>query len=338
VLWALLDRIRPDVVEVCDKYSLCYFAGLIRRQRRPGVRSPALVGLSCERMDDNMETYLRGGAVARAAARTFLGRAYIGMFDLHIANSEYTANELRMAMRAPHVRPVHVCRMGVDRRLGPGGHRRFAIRRRLFARCGRDPGHLVVYAGRLSREKHVMLLPEVMEAASDPERPLHLIVAGDGPQRAELEAACQRLIPHRAHFLGHIADREELAAVISACDVFLHVNHREPFGIGPLEAMGLGTPVVMPGAGGLLSYATNQNAWLGEPGAQGLGQALRACLRHDAERRRRADHGRSTADDHLWARVAPEIFRVYDEYGRAEMAPAHAPGGCAREGGGLHAH
>jgi alpha-1,6-mannosyltransferase len=311
-LWALLDKIRPDVLEVCDKYSLCYFAGLIRRQRRHGIRGPALVGLSCERMDDNLEVHLGGQAIARAAAREFLGRAYIGMFDLHLANSEYTADELRDAMRAPHVRPVHVCRMGVAPRAETGAYRRYAIRRRLLARCGRTNAWIVVYAGRLSPEKHVMLLPQTIAAASGPERPLHLLILGDGPLRARLQAECERAIPGRTHFLGHVTDRDELAGIVSACDAFLHVNHREPFGIGPLEAMGLGTPVVMPASGGLLSYGTDDNAWLAEPGARGLGEALRACLLNESERWRRVANGRATARDHVWTRVTPEIFRVYD--------------------------
>jgi alpha-1,6-mannosyltransferase len=235
---------------------------------------------------------------------------------------------------------VHVCRMGVGQRPEPSAYRRFAIRRRLLARCGRTDARIVIYAGRLSPEKHVMRLPEAIAAASvsvdaargESERPLHLLVAGDGPLRARLEAECERLIPGRAHFLGHVADRDELAAIVSACDAFLHVNHREPFGIGPLEAMGLGTPVVMPASGGVLSYGTGDNAWLAEPGARGLGEALRACLLDESERRRRVAYGRTTAADHAWARVTPEIFRVYDdaasqgraEYPRAVPAPVRA--------------
>jgi len=313
-LWALLDRLRPDVLEVCDKYSLCYFAGLIRRRRRRGIQGPGLVGLSCERMDDNLEVHLGGRGVSRAAAKAFLGHAYIGMFDVHLANSEYTADELREAMRPSHERPVHVCRMGVDQRKPPGAYRQFAIRRRLLARCGRRDARLVIYAGRLSPEKHVMRLPETIAATSqwEAERPVHLLVVGDGPQRARLEAECSRVIPDRAHFLGHVADRDELAGIISACDAFLHVNHREPFGIGPLEAMGLGTPVVMPASGGVLSYGSDDNAWLADAGARGLVDALRACLLNESERHRRAMNGRTTAQRHAWAQVTPEIFRVYD--------------------------
>ena len=187
----------------------------------------------------------------------------------------------------------------------------------------------MIYAGRLSPEKHVMRLPETIAAASqwEAERPVHLLVVGDGPQRARLEAECSRVIPDRAHFLGHVADRDELAGIISACDAFLHVNHREPFGIGPLEAMGLGTPVVMPASGGVLSYGSDDNAWLADAGARGLVDALRACLLNESERHRRAMNGRTTAQRHAWAQVTPEIFRVYDSVsqGRHEYPCAVPP-------------
>src|SRR5262249_42457987 len=47
-LWEILRREDPDVVEVCDKYSLCHLAGLLRRRRQRAGDGPTLVGLSCE--------------------------------------------------------------------------------------------------------------------------------------------------------------------------------------------------------------------------------------------------------------------------------------------------
>jgi alpha-1,6-mannosyltransferase len=329
-LWTILEKVQPDVIEVCDKHSLCYFAGLVRRRR--GVRTaPALVGLSCERLDDNLEIHVGGARIARAAARAFLGRAYIGMFDLHIANSEYTAEELRTAMRRPHIRPVHVCRMGVDHPGWRAIRARPELRQRLIEWCGgREDAWIVMYAGRLSPEKHVLVLPETIAAAGNSGRPLNLIVVGDGPLRERLEAESSRLAPGRVHFLGHVQDRAELSGLLSACDAFLHVNPHEPFGIGPLEAMAVGTPVVMPAAGGLLDYATHENAWLGEPGALSLAAALRACLGRPAERARRAANARVTAERHAWPLVATQFFRLYEAAAAGRFAAApRAPFGGA---------
>jgi hypothetical protein len=39
-LWDIVNLERPDLVEVCDKYSLCYIAGLLRRRRVSPKRRP----------------------------------------------------------------------------------------------------------------------------------------------------------------------------------------------------------------------------------------------------------------------------------------------------------
>ena len=65
--------------------------------------------------------------------------------------------------------------------------------------------------------------------------------------------------------MGNVRDRAELAKYYASADVFVHPNPREPFGIGPLEAMASRVPVVSPSAGGVLSYANPTNAWLAEP-------------------------------------------------------------------------
>jgi alpha-1,6-mannosyltransferase len=309
-LWRLLEQERPDVVEVCDKYSLCYFAGLIRRRR--GASGPTLVGLSCERLDDNVQALTAGSRIASLASHAYLGRVYIGMFDEHIANSAYTAQELLVAMRAPHIRPVHVCPMGVDPLPATDPRRIAAVRADLMARAGAVGAHIVVYAGRLSAEKQVMLLPEVIAALARRSRPVRLVVAGDGPLRQRLNERARALAPGRVHFVGHLADRRELAALLGAADVFLHPNGREPFGIGPLEAMSAGTAVVAPGSGGVLSYASNENAWLATQHPAALARAVSACLDDHAERRRRIAVGRLTAESHSWHGAATRMLERYD--------------------------
>ncbi len=81
-------------------------------------------------------------------------------------------------------------------------------------------------------------------------------------------------------FYGHVGARETLARLYASCDVFVHPNPREPFGIGPLEAMASGVPLVAPAAGGLLSYANDTNAWLA--GAHGRGVRRRRARRPSA--------------------------------------------------------
>lgn len=308
-LWALLDTERPDVVEVCDKYSLCFFAGLIRRRRLE--RRPVLVGLSCERMDDNLHAFLGFGPAARAVARTAMERMYFGMFDVHVANSEYTADELRLCLRGRHPRPIHVCPPGVTLPDDVCADDITSSRRELIARCGDPSASVLLYAGRISPEKHVLVLPRILSALAQRSPAVHLVIAGDGPLRARVEKEGGRLAPGRVHVLGHVG-RRTLWGLLHACDVFIHPNPREPFGIGPLEAMAARTPVVAPASGGLLAYATHDNAWLSAPDAHAMAAAVAACLDDPVERTRRIAAARRTAEAHTWHAAAERTFALYD--------------------------
>src|SRR5262245_54231112 len=71
-IWNILRTERPDVVEVSDKYSLCHLGALIRRRWFAGARRPALVGLSCERMDDTVATFVSAHNMVRSFSRWYI--------------------------------------------------------------------------------------------------------------------------------------------------------------------------------------------------------------------------------------------------------------------------
>ena len=268
-------------------------------------------------MDDNIAAYV--GSPARHVAKQFVGRAYVGMFDAHIAVSEYAADELRSSMRARHRRPVFVCGMGVD--AAPVSPGKIAdARRDLLQRAGVVEANLIVYAGRVSPEKHVDDLPHVLGQLEGSSTPAHLFIAGDGPLRDDVMRAARSAAPGRVHWIGHVSDKRALAELLSAADVFLHPNPREPFGIAPLEAMALGVPLVAPESGGILSYASRQTAWLAPPGASALAEALQNCLDNPEERKRRALKGRLVARQHTWKRAAGHLFDTYERVHAMRMS------------------
>ena len=67
-LIGILERERPELIEICDKYSLPYLAAMLRKQWHPRVPRPVLAGLTCERFDDNMAAYLSRSRAARPTA------------------------------------------------------------------------------------------------------------------------------------------------------------------------------------------------------------------------------------------------------------------------------
>lgn len=324
----ILDREQPDVIETCDKYTLPGINGLIKRRSGTGPR-PTLIGLSCERMDDNIGVWLGGGRVAHAATRAYLRRVYLPLFDGHIANSAYTAAELEGVIaahagsdwRLRHLRgQIRVGPMGVDLGGFSPQRRSESVRQQVLRALGGDgQSTLLVYAGRISPEKHVMVLPEMMRDLVGRGIDARLVICGDGPLRPLMERTAAEVVPGRVIILGHVT-RVHLARVLASADVFVHPNPREPFGIGPLEAMASGLPTVLPRSGGVLTYATDHNACLTSPGAAGLADGIFRLLRQPVRTHQLRLAAMADVQRLAWPEAVATYFDHYDSMDEARRA------------------
>jgi glycosyltransferase involved in cell wall biosynthesis len=127
------------------------------------------------------------------------------------------------------------CRLipnGVDcDRFQPGEPRR--------AEFGLPKGRLVVLmVSALIPTKRVEVGIEAVSRISD----AHLVVAGDGPLRQEIEAKATRLLPGRFTRLS-IAP-EQMPSLYRSADVFLHLSKEESFGNVFIEALACGLPIM----------------------------------------------------------------------------------------------
>jgi alpha-1,6-mannosyltransferase len=316
----ILEDEKPDLIEVCDKYSVSWLAGLIRRGRlgrnlMRAANRPILVGMNCERMDDNVGAFITRSAVGKRLSRFYLGNLYIPLFDFHIANSQYTAEELRNAMVDRHERQIHVCPMGANVREFAEARPSEESRSQLLARFnGNDQTKLLLYAGRMSPEKNMGLLIEMMmELANDKTFDFRLIAAGSGPLADWFQSESNRHLPERVYVSSHIQDRGTLADLYANCDAFVHPNPREPFGIAPLEAMAANLPLIAPRSGGVLSYADETNAWLAEPTGEQFAVAARSIFSDPAARKDKLAQARWTAQQYCWENVTSRFFSLYDD-------------------------
>jgi glycosyltransferase involved in cell wall biosynthesis len=202
----ILATVRPDLIEVCDKYTLSQVGRLARAGWYWAGHRPTVVGLSCERMDDNVRAYLAGGRHLVPAAHAYMRTVYAPSFDAHIANSRYTADEL---LTAAGVEDVAVRGMGVDAALFAAARPDAALRTALLAAAGGDAASaLVLYAGRVSPEKRIEpLLHACGTLASLAARDLRLVIVGDGPSVSSLKALAARVAPGRVHFAGNLTER-----------------------------------------------------------------------------------------------------------------------------------
>jgi glycosyltransferase involved in cell wall biosynthesis len=171
---------------------------------------------------------------------------------------------------------------------------------------------VLLYAGRISPEKNVGLLVDFMEIlARDTGKDYRLLVAGAGPQSDWLKKETGKRAPNKIVQLGHL-DKDLLADYYASADVFVHPNPREPFGIAPLEAMASGVPVVAPNAGGILSYATQDNIWLVEPTGENFASAIQEIIENPQRTKEKVENALQTARANTREKSTDNLLATYD--------------------------
>jgi glycosyltransferase involved in cell wall biosynthesis len=175
---------------------------------------------------------------------------------------------------------------------------------------------VALMASALSPSKRVL---EGIEAAGRvPD--LHLIVAGDGPQRERVRAVGERRMPGRFHWLT--VQRDKMPALYRAVDVFLHMSRDEPSANAYLEALATGLPIVTTDRAvtrwtledcALLVDTTDRGAVAGA-----LQRALDQRTPQQIEARRALVHRRFT-----WDQIADQYAAFFDavHQDRATAAP-----------------
>lgn len=113
----------------------------------------------------------------------------------------------------------------------------------------REDAFVVCCAGRLSAEKGFDRVIDALATPALRARPVELVIAGDGPLRAALEArAADRGVADRVHLLGH---RPDLPGVLRAVDALVLSSLQEGMPNALMEAMALGLPCVATLVGGV---------------------------------------------------------------------------------------
>jgi glycosyltransferase involved in cell wall biosynthesis len=108
-------------------------------------------------------------------------------------------------------------------------------------------GATIAFAGRLTAQKS---LARALEAVKDTDG-VRLVIAGDGPDRAPLEARAHELgVDDRVRFLGP-QPRERVVELFRAADAAILTSSWENFPHTVVEALAVGTPVLAMEAGGV---------------------------------------------------------------------------------------
>jgi alpha-1,6-mannosyltransferase len=233
----------------------------------------------------------RAAGWARTAAARYLARVYRG-FDLVLAPSRSMQRELQeLGLAQVQQQPL-----GVDSATFHPARRDPAWRRGLGLAAD---DRVLLYAGRFAPEKHLTLLAAAVRRLG-PRHRLVAIGAGPTPPRGEQVL----LLPYEPR-------AERLARIVASCDAFVHAGDQETFGLGVLEAMACGTPVVVRAAAGLAELVEG-GAGIGVESARvdDWAEAMAAAFAA-SDREARLHRARARAEEHDWQRVLPALLQRY---------------------------
>jgi glycosyltransferase involved in cell wall biosynthesis len=219
----LWRRARPDVVHVLTEGPLGWSAVSAARKLKLPVISD---------FRTNFHSYSRHYGIG------WLGQpilAYLRKFHNRTLLTVVPTEALRAELAKSGFRNLRVVARGVDTTLFDSARRSEALR----ATWGAGPDDPVLfYVGRIAAEKNLDALTAAYAAARVHSPRCRLVVVGDGPARAALQADCPDAI------LVGTRRGEELATYYASADVFLFPSLSETYGNVTLEALASGLAVV----------------------------------------------------------------------------------------------
>ncbi len=272
-LWTLK---RPDLVHIATEGPLGWSALRVARKLRIPVTSD---------FRTNFHAYSSHYGMGWLSKPIM---AYLRRFHNQTLSTMVPTRGLAERLGEAGFERLQVVARGVDTAIFDPARRDEALR----ASWGVGPDTPVLLCvGRLAREKNLPLLVRAYAQARLVQPGLKLVLVGDGPMRAELQALAPDAI-----LTGQLA-RLELARHYASADIFGFPSQTETFGNVVLEAMASGLAVlaydyaaasenITPGRTGLLAAMDDEDAFVRQVAelAQdaGLRQRLRAAARDAA--------------------------------------------------------
>ena len=223
---------------------------------------------------------------------------------------------LRHSVKSPiSVIPSSICTYG--------RWERSEIREKL----GINPLHKVLlYVGRIAKEKNVNLLFEAAALALGKDPSLRFWLVGDGPYREECSMLSRNLgIGDKVKFVGFVP-RDQVDQYYSAADLFIFSSMTETQGLVVNEAMAHGLPAVVVQGGGAGSFVQDGiNGFLVRNDAQLFAKMILKILGDDVLYAHLSQHARTSSRSYSVKDMADDILKVYrGVQEKAEQKKSHS--------------
>jgi len=299
------DEYRPDLIEVGDPYRAAWIGRTIAKYNR--IPIAAFYHSDYPRaLDRTLRKYLGKtieGCISPAIHK-YLISLYTRMDATIVSSPRYaeTLNQLG-------INNTHTIALGTNLDVFYPRPSRERILKELDLPSNT---RLLLFVGRLAREKNIRSLFEMMHELRNDTVPHHLLLVGDGEWREEVRFKAKE--EDNISWLNFCESPERLADLYSAADVFVHAGTCETFGLVSLEAQACGTRVLAVQGGGLEESlrAEPHNIMARDASGKALAQALRQIWELDEGARERLQRRQNIEDQFSWNSTFRQITQLYE--------------------------
>ncbi len=230
---------------------------------------------------------------------------FTGLADIVIAPSESVRQLLLdFGVRAP----LMVIENGIE--LEPFLHPRQPRTKSDFGLSG--DAFLLLYVGRLSSEKNLLVLLEQMALACQIMPSLHLAIIGKGPQEEELrQRAAELQLEGCVHFRG-VVPFDEVGDWLAAADAFVTASTSEVHPLTVIEAMAAGLPIAAIQSPGIVDCVESGVMGFTPTEAEGLDSAIVALAANPARARAMGEAARQASRRFDIGRTVGLTVELYD--------------------------
>ena len=238
----ILEMEKPDLVEVGDPYHLGWAVARMGKTLQLPVVSfyhsdyPRALERTVKRFVGNY---------AAGWAHRALGSYIVGLYNRMTATFVASPQTLQTLERCG-IQRLHLTPIGIDTQsFSPQ-----PSRERIFEELKIHPDRfLLLYIGRMSREKNIDILLDLIDFLSHAApRQYHLLLVGQGHLEHKVRRSGE--LREDVTWLPYCSEIPKLAELYSAADLFLHAGATETYGLTVLESQSCGTPVVALRGGG----------------------------------------------------------------------------------------
>jgi alpha-1,6-mannosyltransferase len=298
----ILEHERPDLIEVGSPWLVPWVTRRANRSLHapmvwfyhthfPAIIAPGLPGVP-------------GWRRAAAGASWRYVRRMSRLFRGVLVASESVARQLE----EQGVANVQRVALGVDlERFTPArrDHRGDTLRQHRL-----PDAPLALYLGRFAEEKQLETVLAAWRTVG-PRTGAWLVLVGAGPREARLRARAEGL---QVRWLPYQRNRDTVADLLAAADLYLAPGPAETFGLSALEGMASGTPVLSVDTGGVADRVRASGLGALYPAGDVRAAAEAACALLEAPPGPLRQAARAFVErEHSWDRAFDGIFASYDQ-------------------------